>query len=131
MAPAEALPRKPLQGRSRQPYSGSPGYSPIRRIHIRAVRVPLYLAAPHLTPQTSPESPGAKLGDNLRRIFVERGLDFFEQDAEERQANKEVKKEKEEKDNVKPDEGADSSDVKPMSLEELDNMRMELLPQLQ
>lgn len=81
----------------------------------------------------SQESPGAKLGDNLKRIFLERGYDFFEQDDEERMANKDATKEKvkEVKDAMKSGEDTHASDIKPMSLEELNNMRMELLPQLQ
>lgn len=39
--------------------------------------------------------------------------------------------EEERKVDIKPVEGADASDVKPMSLEELETMRMELYPQLQ
>lgn len=39
--------------------------------------------------------------------------------------------EEDEKDDTKPGEGSDTSDVKPMSIQELDNMRMELYPQLQ
>jgi hypothetical protein len=33
------------------------------------------------------EPPGTQLGDNLRRMFLERGLDFFNQDEEQRRIN--------------------------------------------
>lgn len=48
-------------------------------------------------------------------------------------ANKDATKEKvkEVKDAMKSGEDTHASDIKPMSLEELNNMRMELLPQLQ
>lgn len=43
-----------------------------------------------------------------------------------------MKKEEEKgKDDIKPTDGPEASDVKPMSLQELDNMRIELYPQLQ
>jgi hypothetical protein len=38
----------------------------------------------------SDEQPGTRLRENLRRMFKERGLDFFDQDDEQRQANKPI-----------------------------------------
>ncbi|TFY68621.1 hypothetical protein EVG20_g3489 [Dentipellis fragilis] len=76
-------------------------------------------------------SAGAKLGDNLRRLFLERGLDFFEQDADRRRNNALTS---DTTDSTADTDGAhvkEDRDSKPMTFEELLKMRTELLPQLQ
>ena len=78
------------------------------------------------------ESPGAKIGEDLRRIFQERGLDFFEQREEQRTAKPfVVHDDVSENTSNHRGEGLDLLDVKPMSPEELYKMRMDILPQLQ
>jgi mediator of RNA polymerase II transcription subunit 17, fungi type len=81
------------------------------------------------------EQPGTRLGENLRRMFLERGLDFFNQDEEQRQANKPVTEDhaassqSRENDNV--NKLSDGQNTETMSPEALSNMRLEILPQLQ
>ena len=65
------------------------------------------------------------LGERLRRIFIERGFDFFEKQkgallAENPPAQAEVD----------DDSVQDAAPTKIMSTEELFRMRMEILPQL-
>ncbi|TFY81867.1 hypothetical protein EWM64_g2141 [Hericium alpestre] len=74
------------------------------------------------------EGPGAKLGDHLRRLFQERGLDFFEQDAEQRRTSKALQDVREEVQDTEVDEALESHEN--MTPEELLRMRMEILPQL-
>ncbi|SRR6266702_1752816 len=78
------------------------------------------------------EPPGTQLGENLRRMFLERGLDFFNQDEEERRTNEppnEHGAEPQSRDTVT--ETLDSQNADAMSPEALSNMRLEILPQLQ
>ncbi|KAI9508929.1 subunit 17 of mediator complex-domain-containing protein [Russula earlei] len=77
------------------------------------------------------EHPGTKLGENLRRIFVERGLDFFDQDEEQRKASKPIDGQvaaPQSKDAV--NQLSDGQTTESMSPEALSNMRLEILPQL-
>ena len=72
---------------------------------------------------SSREDPISKIGENLRRIFLERGHDFFDKYLSGSELDKEEvveEKQKELDDNVQP-----------MTPEELFKMRMEILPQLQ
>ena len=76
------------------------------------------------------EPPGTQLGENLRRMFLERGLDFFNQDEEQRRVN-----EPPSEDGAEPQsrdtESPDGQNAEAMSPEALANMRLEILPQLQ
>ncbi|THH19874.1 hypothetical protein EW146_g1392 [Bondarzewia mesenterica] len=76
------------------------------------------------------ESPGAKLGESLRRVFQERGLDFFEQDEQQRKTMASATGDGEAEGASLQDEKLESLEIKPMSSEELYKMRMEILPQL-
>jgi mediator of RNA polymerase II transcription subunit 17 len=80
----------------------------------------------------SDEQPGSRLGENLRRMFSERGYDFFNQDEEQRQANKPTDDEgvtAQSKDTV--NQLSDGQTTETTSPEALSNMRLEILPQLQ
>jgi mediator of RNA polymerase II transcription subunit 17, fungi type len=80
----------------------------------------------------SDEQPGSRLGENLRRMFSERGYDFFNQDEEQRQANKPTDDEgatSQSKDTV--NSLLDGQTTETTSPEALSNMRLEILPQLQ
>jgi len=71
-----------------------------------------------------------KLKENLHRIFQERGLDFFDDPSKRFIENVDTQKPKE--DGQGANDKEDELDArKPMTYEELDKMRMELLPQLQ
>ena len=70
-----------------------------------------------------PEDPVAKAGENLLRIFSERGIDFFERYHDGAEIPKEEVHEEKSKD--------DEDDVQPMTPEELFRMRHEVIPQLQ
>ncbi|KAF8261393.1 subunit 17 of mediator complex-domain-containing protein [Lactarius quietus] len=72
------------------------------------------------------EPPGTQLGENLRRMFLERGLDFFNQDEEQRRIN-EPPNEPQSVDT----ESLDGQNAEAMSPEALSNMRLEILAQLQ
>ncbi|KAH9999861.1 subunit 17 of mediator complex-domain-containing protein [Russula vinacea] len=77
------------------------------------------------------EQPGSRLGENLRRMFSERGYDFFNQDEEQRQANKPTDDEgatSQSKDTV--NSLLDGQTTETTSPEALSNMRLEILPQL-
>ncbi|KAI0068724.1 hypothetical protein BV25DRAFT_1986305 [Artomyces pyxidatus] len=77
------------------------------------------------------EGPSAQLGENFRRIFMERGSDFFEQNEEQRRhATVTNARTEENGDTAQATDSAEVSTTKPMSPEELLRMRMEILPQL-
>ncbi|KAF9268018.1 hypothetical protein L218DRAFT_940755 [Marasmius fiardii PR-910] len=82
------------------------------------------------------ESPAKVLGDNLRRIFQERGSDFFEKNEtgflETGVLNSEplTTQDRDESESGAKGEETDEMTVKPMTVEELFNMRMEIMPQL-
>ncbi|KAI0318687.1 subunit 17 of mediator complex-domain-containing protein [Amylostereum chailletii] len=74
-------------------------------------------------------SPAARLGGDLRRIFIERGHDFFEQD--DKQRSKAVDADASKDDSVVAEAGnSEVQEAKPMSPEELSSMRSEIIPQL-
>jgi mediator of RNA polymerase II transcription subunit 17, fungi type len=79
----------------------------------------------------SKQNSTSALGEHLRRIFIERGFDFFEKQKgaplEERIL---VSGEPEKVNDVSDPEKSESNPTKIMSTEELFNMRMEILPQL-
>lgn len=80
----------------------------------------------------SDEQPGTRLGENLRRMFLERGLDFFNQDEEQRQANKSIDVQvaaTQPKDTMNP--SLDAQTTESISPEALSNLKLEILPQLQ
>jgi mediator of RNA polymerase II transcription subunit 17 len=76
------------------------------------------------------EPPGTQLGENLRRMFFERGLDFFNQDEEQRRIN-EPPDEHTAESQSRDTEPLDGQKAEAMSPEALSNMRLEILPQLQ
>jgi mediator of RNA polymerase II transcription subunit 17, fungi type len=73
----------------------------------------------------SQEDPVSKIGENLRRIFLERGVDFFER------YHKGVETPKDEITEEKPENDTDDMHIQPMSPDELFKMRVEIIPQLQ
>ncbi|KAH9062717.1 subunit 17 of mediator complex-domain-containing protein [Lactarius vividus] len=73
------------------------------------------------------EPPGTQLGENLRRVFLERGLDFFNQDEEQRWTNEPPDEHSSEPQST---ESLDGQNTEAMSPEALSNMRLEILPQL-
>lgn len=79
------------------------------------------------------ENPTKQLGENLRRIFIERGVDFFERNGGHVLEDGTLNQESVSKDNAET-EAADGDDdeatLKVMTSEELFKMRMEILPQL-
>src|SRR6266852_2663865 len=80
----------------------------------------------------SDEQPGSRLGEDLRRMFLERGFDFFDQGEEQRQAHKPADDQgvvSQSKDTV--NEPSDGQATETTSPEALSNMRLEILPQLQ
>jgi mediator of RNA polymerase II transcription subunit 17, fungi type len=80
----------------------------------------------------SDEQPGSRLGEDLRRMFLERGFDFFDQGEEQRQAHKPADDQEaasHSKDTVK--EPSDCQTTETTSPEALSDMRLEILPQLQ
>ncbi|KAK7054802.1 hypothetical protein VNI00_003265 [Paramarasmius palmivorus] len=79
------------------------------------------------------ESRAKTLGDNLRRIFTERGADFFEQNPPGFLEtgvlrSSEPKEQANEADEDDSDE--ESGESKPMTVDELFKMRMEIIPHL-
>ena len=79
----------------------------------------------------SKETSSARLDTNIRRIFLERGADFFErkEGLQSSSTHSEVKQSQTIDD--APDVPMESENKsKPMTVEELYVMRMELLPQL-
>lgn len=72
------------------------------------------------------ETASEKLSDDIRRIFLERGTDFFRKDPSERQRLDELQKAEGEKSDDEEDEKG-----RPMTAEELWPMREELLRQLE
>ncbi|PCH41031.1 hypothetical protein WOLCODRAFT_88978 [Wolfiporia cocos MD-104 SS10] len=75
------------------------------------------------------EDPTAKVGENLRRIFLERGIDFF--DRRKHEGHKVAEPTAAQEDEGKEKHKDDAQGPKqPMTAEELFKMRMEILPQL-
>jgi mediator of RNA polymerase II transcription subunit 17, fungi type len=79
------------------------------------------------------EQPGTRLGENLRRMFSERGSDFFNQDPEQRQANKSASEDhlSSSQSGDVMNNSSDSQNTESMSPEALSNMRLDILPKLQ
>ncbi|TFK55925.1 hypothetical protein OE88DRAFT_1716574 [Heliocybe sulcata] len=75
------------------------------------------------------EDPSQVLGDKLRRIFLERGLDFFDKHGVARHADNEDDTENPEDAEVEQD-AEETRRIQPMTAEELFRMRMQLMPQL-
>jgi len=69
----------------------------------------------------------AKIGQNLRRIFLERGHDFFDQATSQPKADVDLASQQ---DNVAEDPEV-AENTQPMTPQELFKMRVEILPQLQ
>jgi mediator of RNA polymerase II transcription subunit 17, fungi type len=79
----------------------------------------------------SDEQPGSRLGENLRRMFLERGLDFFDQDEEKRHTNESTDDQVpalQSKDTANPLSDGRATESIP---EAPSNMRLDILPQLQ
>ncbi|KAG2042791.1 subunit 17 of mediator complex-domain-containing protein [Suillus americanus] len=79
-----------------------------------------------------PQDPIKLLGENLRRIFIERGVDFFErQDALRATGDLSIPQTLDTKDDkVEPDQQEEGVSNAHMNPEELFKMRMEIMPQL-
>lgn len=77
----------------------------------------------------SREDPTAAVGTKLRRIFLERGLDFFEAEKDARTAIRDVQDEEKERDPASG-EGQAAEPFHHMTPEELYKMRMELTSSL-
>lgn len=79
-----------------------------------------------------PQDPTKLLGENLRRIFIERGVDFFErQDALRAIGDLSIPQALDIKDDkVEPDQHEEVVSKAHMNAEELFKMRMEIMPQL-
>ena len=79
---------------------------------------------------TRREDPTALVGTRLRRIFLERGVDFFEAEKGARPSTARENEDRAEPEDEAPkDEGSVESSHH-MTPEELQKMRMALLPQL-
>jgi len=80
-------------------------------------------------------TPSQALSENLRRIFSERGTDFFERNSDGFLERRVLTSQKS-KDEEHSDDGSDTTDdddqltVKPMTTEELFKMKTEVLPSL-
>lgn len=77
----------------------------------------------------SREDPTAAVGTKLRRIFLERGLDFFEAEKDARSAVRDVQDDAKEGDTASG-EGQATEPFHHMTPEELYKMRMELTSSL-
>ncbi|KAG2367329.1 subunit 17 of mediator complex-domain-containing protein [Suillus spraguei] len=79
-----------------------------------------------------PQDPTKLLGENLRRIFIERGVDFFErQDALRATGDLSIPQALDTKgDKDEPDQQEEGVSKAHMNPEELFKMRMEIMPQL-
>ncbi|KAG2077367.1 hypothetical protein BDR04DRAFT_1132147 [Suillus decipiens] len=79
-----------------------------------------------------PQDPTKLLGENLRRIFIERGVDFFErQDALRATGDLSIPQALDTKDDKdEPDQQEEGISKAHMNPEELFKMRMEIMPQL-
>ncbi|KAG1892399.1 subunit 17 of mediator complex-domain-containing protein [Suillus subluteus] len=79
-----------------------------------------------------PQDPIKLLGENLRRIFIERGVDFFErQDALRATGDLSIPQALDTKDDkLEPDQQEEGVSKAHMNPEELFKMRMEIMPQL-
>ncbi|EPQ59420.1 hypothetical protein GLOTRDRAFT_70848 [Gloeophyllum trabeum ATCC 11539] len=75
------------------------------------------------------EDPSQALGEKLRRIFLERGVDFFDTYGTAKHVEKDEKVREAEEAEVEHDVD-DTHRAQPMTAEELYKMRMELMPQL-
>ena len=72
------------------------------------------------------ETAAEKLSDDIRRIFLERGTDFFRKDPSDRKRLDEIQKAEGEKSDDEEDEKG-----RPMTAEELWPLRDEMLRQLE
>ncbi|KXN89633.1 Mediator of RNA polymerase II transcription subunit 17 [Leucoagaricus sp. SymC.cos] len=72
------------------------------------------------------ENPSARLGSNLRRIFLERGLDFFEKVTGDNFGSQDPRASAV----IKTDEGEDDDEPKIMTYEDLRGMRDEIMGNL-
>ncbi|KAG6868512.1 hypothetical protein C0993_001613 [Termitomyces sp. T159_Od127] len=78
------------------------------------------------------ENPVKTVGDNLRRIFIERGVDFFDGDQRHEQEQSPLAHDVDICDTYDTSESSEqgSSSAQAMNVEELLNMRAEIIPQL-
>jgi mediator of RNA polymerase II transcription subunit 17 len=88
-------------------------------------------------PGFSKDDPARGLGDRLRRIFIERGIDFFDKNRGQSlqqgiltNGKNRADMEDEALGNVKSHEEIQEQSDRAMTPEELFKMRMEILPQL-
>jgi mediator of RNA polymerase II transcription subunit 17, fungi type len=83
----------------------------------------------------SQENPTKRLGENIRRIFQERGIDFFDRNGGHILENGKLlagePENKQEQDGASDEPpSTDTDGDKPMTSEELMKLRMEIIPQL-
>lgn len=134
MEEAHALPRAAVQGRQRRPNTDTPrnharGAACIRAVSARTLpgfdarRAKPFEQLALTVCTTRREDPASKIGEKLRRVFIEKGHGFFDKYVAGTLLDKVEVVEEKQKD-------ADDS-VQPMTPEELFKMRMEVLPQLQ
>ncbi len=83
-----------------------------------------------LSSQDSREDPTAAVGTKLRRIFLERGLDFFDAEKGTRTSIARESQEDAEQADASPKDGESSEPSHHMTPEELFKMRLLLMPQL-
>jgi mediator of RNA polymerase II transcription subunit 17 len=74
----------------------------------------------------SVQTPSAKLADHLRRIFRERGTDFFQKKSSERAQPDSAESTSDDE----PSNEGKGRDAKPMTTDELFKLRAEILPKL-
>jgi mediator of RNA polymerase II transcription subunit 17 len=76
------------------------------------------------------ENPSARLGANLRRIFVERGLDFFDKVTGDSLGSDDSQAESSKAESPKTDEESEDDEQKVMTYEDLRGMREEIMGNL-
>jgi len=132
MAQTQTHPRTPLHGRPGKPYPPVARRHPRRSTDLRTVRThPPFFDGHQLT--SSPRAPDSnkQLAENIRRVFTERGHDFFEKrDAANGRIDVANSNGLEDMDEETDGEAASSS-TQPMTPEQLLKMRSDILPRLE
>ena len=129
MAPAQAHPRTTLHGRPGEPHPPAARRHSRRSTDLRTVRTHPSLFDCHpLTSSPRAPDPNKQLAENIRRVFTERGHDFFEKrDA----ANGRIDIANSDDGHEETDAEAASSSTQPMTPEQLLKMRSDILPRLE
>jgi len=132
MAQAQTHPRTALYGRPGKPHPPVARLHPRRSTDLRTVRThPSLFDGHQLTSFSRAPDPNKQLAENIRRVFTERGHDFFEKrDAASGRidvANSNGLDDMHEE----ADAEAASSSTQPMTPEQLVKMRSDILPRLE